>query len=180
MKMGHYPFQNDPFSSFQTVSSRDRKARFTSPDVSSYSHKDIQGSLHFNDKIDKNLYYDSFHTRADSKLQWRIVIVIYEIMSVHTREQTSPNLRFSIPEQGEEAWLVSVFFWYADCYFIWDRISIRRCTDYQQKWLEGHVALPPPPPKKKNHNLEVKAFIRWFRCMIWEMCPLKNTSGPRY
>ena len=28
---------------------------------------------------------------------------------------------------------------------------------------------PPPPPKKKNHNLEVKAFIRQFRCVIGEM-----------
>ena len=32
---------------------------------------------------------------------------------------------------------------------------------YRRKWLEGHVA---PPPK-----LEVRAFIRWFCCVIWEM-----------
>ena len=36
---------------------------------------------------------------------------------------------------------------------------------YRRKWLEGHVAPPPPP----NHNSEVKAFIRRFRCVIWEM-----------
>ena len=78
----------------------------------------------------------------------------------HEREKTFPSLRFSIPERGEEAWLISVFCWHADCYFI----SIRKCAVYRRKWLEGHVAPPP-----KSHNLEVKAFIRRFRCMIWEM-----------
>ena len=71
--------------------------------------------------------------------------------------------------------IVSVFFWHADCYFIWDRISIRKCAVYRQTWLESHIAPPP------NHNLEVKAlkirrFAAWFegcvtgkhlRTIIW-------------
>ena len=35
------------------------------------------------------------------------------------------------------------FSWNADYYFIWDRISIRKCVILRPKWLEGHVALPP-------------------------------------
>ena len=38
--------------------------------------------------------------RADSKLQWRFVIVIFELQSVHMRKKTLPNSRFSI--QSEE------------------------------------------------------------------------------
>ena len=98
-----------------------------------------------------------------------IVIVIFELPSVHTREKSSSSLRFSIPERGEEAWLVYVSFRHADCYFISDRISIRKYAVYQRKWLESHIASPPPP----NHNLEVKAFILRFRCVIWEMCHWK-------
>ena len=60
-------------------------------------------------------------TLVNSKLQWQIVNAIFELPSVHTGEKTSPILRFSIPERREEAWLVSVFFWQADCYFIRDR-----------------------------------------------------------
>ena len=48
-------------------------------------------------------YIECFHTRADSKLQWRIVIAIFELLSVHTREKTSLSVQFSIPERGEEA-----------------------------------------------------------------------------
>ena len=42
---------------------------------------------------------------------------------------------------------------------------------YGRMWFEGHVAPPPPKKKKKkkNYDLEVKAFIRQFRCIIWEM-----------
>ena len=90
-----------------------------------------------------NLALRGFPTRADSKLQWRIVIPIFSLLSVHTRETTSPSLQCSIPERGEEAWLISVFVWHADCYFIWDRISIRKCAVYRQTWLEGHVAPAP-------------------------------------
>ena len=61
-------------------------------------------------------------------------------LSVHMREKTSTSLRFSIPERGEEVWLI---FWHADWYFIWDRISIRKCAVYRRKWLDGHVAPPP-------------------------------------
>ena len=45
---------------------------------------------------------DCFHTRADSKLQWRIVISIFELPSVHTIEKILQSLRFSIPEWGRE------------------------------------------------------------------------------
>ena len=116
---------------------------------------------------------EAFHTRADSKLQWGIVIAIFKLPSVYTTEKILPSLGFSIPEQGEKAWLISVFFWHADCYFIWDRIYIRKCTVYRWKWIEGHLAPLPPPPKKKkkkNHNLEVKAFIRQFeRCVTGKL-----------
>ena len=54
------------------------------------------------------------------------------------RENTLPSLCLSIPEWGEEAWLVSVLF-----SFICDRISTRRCAVYQQKWFEGHVVQSP-------------------------------------
>ena len=44
--------------------------------------------------------------RADLKLQWRIVIAIFEVPNVRTREKTSLSLRFSIPAWGEEEeWL---------------------------------------------------------------------------
>ena len=78
-------------------------------------------------------------------------------------ERTLQSLRFDIPERGEEAWLVSVFFWHAECYFIWDIISIRKCAVYRRKWLEGHRAPPP------DNDLEVKAFIQQFSCMIWDL-----------
>ena len=66
--------------------------------------------------------WERFHTRPDSKLQWWIGIAIFELPSVHTVEKTSSSLRFSIPEGGDEAWLVSVLFWHADRYFISDII----------------------------------------------------------
>ena len=44
---------------------------------------------------------------------------------IRDREISLPSLRFSIPERGEEAWFVSVFFWHGHWYFIWDRISIK-------------------------------------------------------
>ena len=94
---------------------------------------------------------DCFHTRADSQLQWRIVIAIFELLSEHTREKNLQSLWFSIPEWGEEAWLVSVFFWHAHWYFIWNIIFIRTCKVYQRKWVV------------------VKASAQWFCCVIWEM-----------
>ena len=52
----------------------------------------------------------------------------YELPSVHMseREKTAPGLLFRIPVRGEEAWLISVFFWRADYY----SISIRKCAAY--------------------------------------------------
>ena len=41
---------------------------------------------------------------------------------------------------------------------------------YRRKWLEGHLAPPP------NHDLEVRAFIQWFRCVI---CEMRNLKTPR-
>ena len=57
----------------------------------------------------KGLNCECFHTRADSKLQWRIVIAIFELPSVHTRERRFRRvcgLPFSIPEWGEKAWIL--------------------------------------------------------------------------
>ena len=82
----------------------------------------------------------------------------------HTREKTSPSLRFSIPEQGKERQLVSVFFWHANCCLICDRISIRRCVVYRQKWLEGQVA---PPAKSQFRGQDIRTAI--FAGEIWEM-----------
>ena len=56
-----------------------------------------------------------------------------------------------------------VFLRHADCYFISDIISISKCVVYQQKWLEGHVALPPPPPPPITFRGQ--GIHRRFRCM---------------
>ena len=106
----------------------------------------------------------------DSILQWRIVIAIFELRSVHTREDTKPNLQFSIPEQGE-AWVV---FWHADWYFIWDRISIRNCMVYRRKWLKGHVA-PPPKSQFRGQGIHTAISRRDLRD-----ASLENTSGPSF
>ena len=105
------------------------------------------------------LYFECFHTRGDSKLQWRNVIAIFELPRVHTREKISPSLRFSIPERGEEAWLI---FRHADWCFIWDRISIRKCVVYRQKWLEGHVA-PPPKSQFRGQGIHTAISLRYLR-----------------
>ena len=117
---------------------------------------------------------ERFHTRADSKLQWRIVIAIFELPSVHTREKTSLSLRISIPERGEKAWLVSVFFWHVDCYFIWDRISIRKCVVYWWKRLEGHVALPPKS-QFRGQGIHTAISLSDLRD-----ASLENISGPSF
>ena len=106
----------------------------------------------------------------------------------HEREKTSLSLRFSIPERGEEARLVSVFWWHADCYFI----STRKCAVYRRKWLEGHVHVAPPP---KSQFSSQGIHIQRFCFMIWEMRHWKTppdhhlncaiyaklcTHGPKY
>ena len=99
--------------------------------------------------------WECFHTRADAKLQWRMVTPIFELQSVHIerdREWLPLSLRFSIPEREEEVWLISVFFWHVDCTFI----SIRKCAVYQRKWLEGHVA---PLPKSQFRGQGIHAEI---------------------
>ena len=57
-----------------------------------------------------------------------------------------------------------MFFWHADWYLIWDRISIWKCAVYRRKWLEGHVALP------LKSQFRGQGIQRRFRCMIWEIC----------
>ena len=118
---------------------------------------------------------ECFHTRADSKLRWRIVnvIVIFEVLSVHTREKNSSE--FAVLKRGEEAWLISVFFWHADCYsLIWDRISITKCAVYRRKRLEGHVA-PPPKLQFRVQRIHTMISLRDLRDT-----PLENTSGPSF
>ena len=99
------------------------------------------------------------YMRADLKLQWRIAIAIFELPSVHTGEKTSPSLRFSIPERGQEAWFV---FWHAEWCFILDRIAIRKCTVYWRKWLEGHVA-PPPKSQFSGQGIHTVISLHYLR-----------------
>ena len=99
------------------------------------------------------------YMRADLNLQWRIAIAIFELPSVHTGEKTSPSLRFSIPERGQEAWFV---FWHAEWYFILDRIAIRKCTVYWRKWLEGHVA-PPPKSQFSGQGIHTVISLHYLR-----------------
>ena len=95
----------------------------------------------------------------------------------YKREKISVSLQFSIPERGEEAWLVLVFFCHADYYFSFEiEFLFENVAVYQQKWLEGHAALPPPP----NHNSKVQAFIRRFQSVIWEMPHLKTNDHSNY
>ena len=119
--------------------------------------------------------YEGFQTRADSKLQWRIVIAIFELQSVHTREKTSPSLRFSIPERGEKhgSFLYSSDNVHADCYFIWDRTSIK-CAVYWWKSLEGHVALPPKS-QFRGQGIHTMTLL----CDLRDVSP-ENTSGPSF
>ena len=86
----------------------------------------------------------------------------------HERKKTSLNLRFSIPEWGGEAWLVSVFFWHADCY------SILKCAVYWRKWLEGHIA-PPPKSQFRGQGIHTAISLRDLRD-----ASLENTSGPPF
>ena len=86
----------------------------------------------------------------------------------HEREKTSQSLLFSIPERGEEACLVSVFFWHADCYFI----SIRKCAVYRRIRLEGHVA-PPPKSQFRGQGIHTAILLRDLRD-----ASLENTSAP--
>ena len=94
----------------------------------------------------------SVHTRE--------VIVIIELRSVHTRDRIW-GFAFQSGRRclGTLPWIKHARSSYFLC-FIW--IVHMQCAVYIRKWLEGRVAPPP------NHNLEVKAFIRRFCCVIWE------------
>ena len=91
-----------------------------------------------------------------SQIVANLIITIFELRSVHTREDTKPNLQFSMPERGEEVRLV---FWHADWCFIWDRISIRKCAVYRRKWLESQITY-----QRSRHSYG--EFASWFeRCV---------------
>ena len=83
-----------------------------------------------------------------------------------------PNLGFCIPA-GEECLGTLPIKHARSSHFLCFYTYMQRAV-YRRKWLEGHLAPPP------NHNLEVRAFIRWFRCIICEMRKLENTSGPSF
>ena len=107
-----------------------------------------------------------FHTRADSKLQWRFVIPIFELgyraYTVHTREKTLHwvcGLAFQSGEKKRGSFGSDMLI--AIC----DRILIRR------KWLEVHVALPPKS-KFRGQGIHIC-------CVIWEMCHWKQLRATR-
>ena len=126
------------------------------------------------------------------------LILWYLNYRVYTRQigtTTSPSLRLNIPEQGEEAMLVFLFFWHADCYFIWDRNSIRNCAVYLRKWIEGHVALPPKS-QFRSQSIHMAISLRnlrdvslqkhlqtniWIAQFILAFCDANlRTHGPKY
>ena len=76
----------------------------------------------------------------------------------HERENTFPSLGCSIPERGEEAWLVFVFFWHAHAYII----SIWKCAVNRRKWLEGHVA-PSPKSQCRGQGIHTAILLRDLR-----------------
>ena len=123
--------------------------------------------------------WERFHmyVRADSKLQWWIVILIFGLPSLDWFGLLS--LQFSIPKRGEQGWLVSVFLWHADCYLIWDRISIRKCAVFLRWWFRRSRSTV-----SQDQNLEVKAFIQTaillhnLRDASLEI--LENTFGPSF
>ena len=118
--------------------------------------------------------YKSVFTREQIwNCTWRIVIAIFELPSIHTRERRLLwvcGLAFQSKE--EEAWLISVLFWHADFYFI----SIRKCAVYmyQRKRLEGHVA-SHPKSQFRGQGIHTAFLLRDLRDMS-----LENTSGPSF
>ena len=92
---------------------------------------------------------------------------------VYTRERRLLRfcgLAFQSEEKKRGSFLCSD--WHADCYFIWDRIYIRKCAVYRWKWLEGHVA-PPPKSQFRGQGIHTAISLRDLRD-----ASLENTSGP--
>ena len=119
---------------------------------------------------------ECFHTRADSKWQWQIVIAIFELPSVHTRE--SRLRRFcGLAFQGGDKKRGSffVFFWNADCSFIWDRISIRKCAVYRAEVVRRSRSSAP-----LNHNLEGQGNHTAILLRDLRDASLENTSGQSF
>ena len=114
---------------------------------------------------------ECFHTRADSKLQWWIVIAIFELPSVHTREKTSPSLQFSIPEQGEEA----DFFVLRTC---WLLFHLRYKKIILQNALSAEVTIKRSRSSAQNSQLNRSRhshgdFPAWFEIYMhhWKTPP---------
>ena len=105
----------------------------------------------------RNAHFElcSVHTRE--------VIAIFELRSVHTRVRIW-DFAF---QREKNVWVPCQ----SNMHGV--RISCasvhRQCSVYRRKWLEGHLAPPP------NHDLEVRAFIRWLRCVI---CEMRNRKTP--
>ena len=101
-------------------------------------------------------------------VQTREVTAIFELRSVHTRDRIC-GLAF----QSGRRWVARIW---VPCQSNMHGARVS-CASvhmqhmvYRQKWLEGHVHVAPPP----NHNFEVKAFLRRFCCVIWEICHWKT------
>ena len=92
-----------------------------------------------------------------------------DIWIVECTHEKAKSLRFSIPERGEEAWLVSVFFWHADCYSFLLENAV-----YRRKWLEGHVALPPKS-QLRGQGIHTAISLRDLRD-----ASLENASGQSF
>ena len=109
---------------------------------------------------------------------------IWITQCTHKRRHECQICRFSIPEWGEEVWLV---FWHADWRFIWDRISIRKCV------VRSRSSAPQITIQRSRHSYD--DFAAWFeRCVtgkhlqtiiwiaqfkIW-VHTVQNTVEPRY
>ena len=97
-----------------------------------------------------------------SKLQYFLLSLF------HTRERRLFwvfGLAFQSREKKHGSF---VFFWRADCYFIWERIFIRKCVRNRR----SHCSAPPPPPKKSQfrgqgiHTAISRLDLRDL-CVIW-------------
>ena len=96
---------------------------------------------------------DSVHTRE--------VIAIFELRSVHTRDRI-----WDFAFQREKNVWVPCQSNLHGARISCASVHMQRAV-YRRKWLEGHLALPP------IRDLEVREFMRWFRCVICEMRNLK-------
>ena len=113
----------------------------------------------------------------------RIVIVIFELPSVHTIEKALPNFMLSIPvyvqHSRAERRSVARF-----CVLI----TISFMTEFileNARFIGGSIMVrnscssaPPPPPQ--NHNLEVQCIHMAIALHDLRDTSLQNTSGPSF